>query len=101
MLGGTRMFFSDSKPYLEGDGVFLREPQMSDYTEWAKLREQSRAFLEPWEPRWAKDELSRHTFRRRVRYYYRDARQDLGYAFFLFRPSDSALIGGITLSNIR
>ena len=101
MLDGARMFFSDNRPNVEGDGVFLREPQMSDYKTWAALRTQSRAFLEPWEPRWAREELTRDTYRRRIRYYYRDARQDLGYAFFLFRTSDNALIGGLTLSNIR
>ena len=58
------------------------------------LRAESRDFLEPWEPRWPRDELDRNTYRRRIRYYYRDARQDLGYAFFLFRTSDNALIGG-------
>ncbi|MGC2397006.1 MAG: 30S ribosomal protein S5 alanine N-acetyltransferase, partial [Rhodomicrobium sp.] len=72
---GARMFFSDSRPYVEGDGVYLREPQMSDYKTWAALRSQSRAFLEPWEPRWSRDELTRDTYRRRIRYYYRDARQ--------------------------
>jgi [ribosomal protein S5]-alanine N-acetyltransferase len=101
MLGGARLFFPETKPRVEGDGVYLREPQMSDYAEWAKLRGVSRDFLERWEPRWTRDELERETFRRRIRYYYRDARQDLGYAFFLFRTSDNALIGGVTLSNIR
>jgi len=95
------MLFSEAKPYVEGDGVFLREPQMSDYKNWAELREVSRGFLEQWEPRWSRDELTRPAYRRRIRYYYRDARQDLGYAFFLFRTSDNALIGGMTLSNIR
>ncbi len=101
MLGGTRTFFTETKPLIEGEGVYLREPQMSDHKEWAALRACSRDFLEPWEPRWTRDELARDTFRRRIRFYYRDARQDLGYAFFLFRTSDSALIGGMTLSNIR
>lgn len=101
MLGGARFFFSDTKPHIEGDGVYLREPQMSDYAAWSALRAESRDFLEPWEPRWPRDELDRNTYRRRIRYYYRDARQDLGYAFFLFRTSDNALIGGLTLSNIR
>jgi len=101
MLGGARFFFSDTKPHVEGDGVYLREPQMSDYAAWSALRAESRDFLEPWEPRWPRDELDRNTYRRRIRYYYRDARQDLGYAFFLFRTSDNALIGGLTLSNIR
>lgn len=101
MLGGARYFFSDTRPHVEGDGVYLREPQMSDYAAWSALRAESRDFLEPWEPRWPRDELDRNTYRRRIRYYYRDARQDLGYAFFLFRTSDNALIGGLTLSNIR
>ncbi len=101
ILGGTRLFFPETKPRVEGEGVYLREPQMSDYPAWAKLRGLSRDFLEPWEPRWTRDELERDTYRRRIRYYYRDARQDLGYAFFLFRTSDNALIGGVTLSNIR
>ncbi|MGO8953163.1 MAG: GNAT family N-acetyltransferase [Rhodomicrobium sp.] len=95
------MFFSESKSHVEGDGVFLREPQMADYKAWATLRGESRDFLEPWEPRWTRDELDKDTYRRRIRYYSNDARQDLGYAFFLFRTSDKALIGGITLSSIR
>ena len=37
------MFFSDNRPFVEGDGVYLREPQMSDYKAWAALRAQSRA----------------------------------------------------------
>ncbi len=101
MFGGTRFFFTESRHHIEGDGVYLREPQMPDYPAWSALRAQSRDFLEPWEPRWPRDELERNTYRRRIRYYYRDARQDLGYAFFLFRTSDNALIGGATLSNIR
>jgi [ribosomal protein S5]-alanine N-acetyltransferase len=100
MFSGVR-FFAETRPHIEGDGVFLREPHMSDYPAWAALRAKSRDFLEPWEPRWPRDELDRGTYRRRIRYYYRDARQDLGYAFFLFRTSDNALIGGATLSNIR
>ncbi len=45
MLGGSRLFFSENRPHVEGDGVFLREPQMSDYKSWAELRGQSRDFL--------------------------------------------------------
>lgn len=72
MFGGTRMFFSDARPNVEGDGVYLREPQMSDFKDWAALRAESREFLEPWEPRWGRDELDRDTYRRRVRYYNND-----------------------------
>jgi len=64
-------------------------------------REASRAFLTPWEPTWPGDDLSRSAFRRRLRRYAEDQRSDTSYAFFLFRKSDEALVGGLTLANIR
>jgi ribosomal-protein-alanine N-acetyltransferase len=93
--------FSEPLPIVEGDGVYLRAPQMSDYSEWTTLREASRAFLTPWEPTWPSDDLSRAAFRRRLRRYAEDQRADTSYAFFLFRKSDDALVGGLTLANIR
>lgn len=91
----------DSTPRVEGEGVFLRPPRASDYVEWRDLRAASRDFLQPWEPTWAADDLSRAAFRRRLAAYARD--RDLGsaYPFFVFRSSDNALTGGITLSNVR
>jgi ribosomal-protein-alanine N-acetyltransferase len=74
---------------------------MGDYAAWAELRALSRDHLTPWEPQWTRDELSRDAFRRRVRHYQRELREDLGYAFFLFRDLDDRLLGGITLSNVR
>ena len=93
--------FSEPLPIIEGDGVYLRAPQMSDYSEWTTLREASRAFLTPWEPTWPSDDLSRSAFRRRLRRYAEDQRADTSYAFFLFRKADDALVGGLTLANIR
>jgi [ribosomal protein S5]-alanine N-acetyltransferase len=93
--------FSEPLPVIEGNGVYLRAPQMSDYGEWATLREASRAFLTPWEPTWPTDDLSRSAFRRRLRRYAEDQRSDQSYAFFLFRRSDNALTGGLTLANVR
>lgn len=88
-------------PIVYGNNVFLRVPQMSDYAGWAALREQSREFLTPWEPAWTSSELTRSSFRRRLKYYARDLREDLGYAFFLFDNQDDTLLGGLTLSNVR
>ena len=93
--------FSEPLPIIEGDGVYLRAPQMSDYSEWTTLREASRAFLTPWEPTWPSDDLTRSAFRRRLRRYAEDQRADTSYAFFLFRKSDDALVGGLTLANVR
>jgi len=81
--------------------VTLRTPQMTDFTEWAALREASRDFLTPWEPTWPADDLSRSAFRRRIRRYAEDMRSDQGYAFLIFRNSDNTLVGGMTLANIR
>lgn len=92
---------SDLGPVIESDFVMLRTPQMSDYPAWAELRGQSRDFLMPWEPLWASDELSRASFRRRVRHYLRDLREDVGYALFIFAASTGDLVGGLTLCNVR
>jgi ribosomal-protein-alanine N-acetyltransferase len=93
--------FSDSMPAIVGDGVALRAPQGSDFAEWAALREASRDFLVPWEPTWPDDDLSRGAFRRRLKRYADDQRSDLAYAFMIFRNDDNALVGGLTLANIR
>ncbi len=94
-------FASDPPAVIRGQGVNLRMPQVSDYGPWAELRQKSRAHLVPWEPMWTSDELSRSTFRLRVRLAVREARDDLGYVFLLFRADDDELIGGLTLSNVR
>lgn len=88
-------------PPIVGDGVMLRTPQMGDFPQWAGLREQSRAFLTPWEPIWPSDDLTRPAFRQRLRRYAEDLRADQAYPFFLFRSDDNALVGGLALANIR
>src|SRR6202051_4772431 len=93
--------FSEPLPSIAGDGVMLRTPQMTDFAEWAALRERSREFLAPWEPTWPADDLTRSAFRRRIRRYSEDLRTDQGYAFLIIRRSDDALVGGLTLANIR
>jgi ribosomal-protein-alanine N-acetyltransferase len=93
--------FSESLPGIEGAGVYLRAPQPSDYAEWSMLREASRAFLTPWEPTWPVDDLTRAAFRRRLRRYAEDLRTDQSYAYFIFRARDDALVGGLTLANVR
>lgn len=94
-------FFRRPPPALKGETVFLRGPVMSDYTEWAALREESRSFLVPWEPSWASDELSRSAFRHRLRRYRSEYDNGTGVSFFVFDAGTGALAGGITMSNIR
>ncbi|MGD9981063.1 MAG: GNAT family N-acetyltransferase [Hyphomonadaceae bacterium] len=92
---------NDGMRRIDGEGVYLRAPELRDYQEWADLREASRNFLTPWEPTWAQDETSRGSYRYKLRRYTEDARDDKAHALFVFREDDDALLGGVTLSNIR
>jgi len=94
-------FPGGQQPIIRGNGVYLRYPRVADYLQWSRLRGESRTFLEPWEPVWATDELSKGAFRRRLKRYQRETRADTAYAFFVFRARDDALLGGCTLSNVR
>ena len=91
---------ADSGFTVEAERVRLRPPRMGDFPAWSALRHSSRAFLQPWEPTWPSDDLTRPAFRRRLALYQRDQDLGLGHAFFVFSRSDDALVGGITLRNV-
>ena len=95
-------FFRRDLPALKGERVTLRLPVPGDYREWAALRSESRAFLEPWEPRWASDELDRSGMAPAASALPRGFRRAaLRVAFFIFEHETGKLLGGITLGNIR
>lgn len=91
----------DPEVEIRGARVFLRHPTMQDYAAWAELRALSRVHLTPWEPQWARDELTRSSYRRRLRQYYRELRDDQGYAYLIFSEAESRLLGGLNISNVR
>jgi len=93
--------FNETMPGITGAGVILRAPHSGDFAEWAALREASRKFLVPWEPTWPSDDLARSAFRRRLKRYAEEQRSDLAYAFLIFRTEDNAMVGGLTVANIR
>jgi ribosomal-protein-alanine N-acetyltransferase len=86
---------------IRGDRVMLRTPALSDFSQWAKLRDESRVFLAPWEPIWPTDDLTKLAFRRRLRRYLREIRNGTGYPFFVFSPDGETLLGGLTLAQIQ
>ncbi|UUP18806.1 GNAT family N-acetyltransferase [Nitratireductor thuwali] len=94
-------FFRRDMPALEGARVRLRAPRPEDYEPWAALRGESRAFLEPWEPSWAPDELTRRSFRLRLKRYRSEYDRGAGISFFVFEKESGQLAGGISLSNVR
>ncbi|WP_299820837.1 GNAT family protein [uncultured Jannaschia sp.] len=81
--------------------MLLRLPQHGDYRAWVALRQGSAAFLRPWEPEWAPDHLNRRSFTNRVYWASRSYGQGSALALFLTRKADDALIGAITMDNIR
>lgn len=96
-------FTADPTPrtIIKGDGVMLRQPVMDDFEEWAALRQRSRAFLEPWEPLWSDDDLTRRAYRQRIKRAVLESDADEAYAFLIFRMQDQAMVGGVTLGLVR
>jgi [ribosomal protein S5]-alanine N-acetyltransferase len=89
-------------PILAGARVDLRPPLLADFSAWAALRAESRDFLEPFEPAWEPDALSRSAYRGRVRQAALDWREDRGYSFHVFeRENGGRLVGGINLTQVR
>ncbi|WP_136441646.1 GNAT family N-acetyltransferase [Pacificoceanicola onchidii] len=86
---------------LETERLTLRPPVHSDFTPWSTLRRDSRDYLTPWEPTWAPDHLSRRSFTNRVYWASRSINGSTAVPLFLIRREDEALIGAITLDNIR
>ena len=91
----------DPQPLVRGDGLYLRPAIAADYSAWARLREQSRAFLTPWEPTWPADDLTRAAFRRRLRRQADEMARDESFAFLIFDSTSDELLGGLTLGGIR
>ena len=86
---------------IETDRMTLRPPEHSDFRAWTDLRRASRAFLQPWEPTWAADHLSRKSFTNRVYWAQRSVRGETALPLFMFRRDTGDLLGAITLDNIR
>jgi ribosomal-protein-alanine N-acetyltransferase len=86
---------------IESERMTLRLPQHADFRPWAALRESSRDFLTPWEPLWASDHLGRKAFTNRVYWANRATSQGTALPLMLIRREDGALLGAITLDNIR
>lgn len=95
MLGRSK------KIRLQTDRMVLRPPMHGDFRAWTSLRADSADFLQKWEPVWSKDHLSRKSFTNRVYWAQRSISNGNAVPLFLVRREDDALLGAITLDNIR
>lgn len=89
------------KVRIETERMTLRLPQHADWKAWSQLRADSQAFLTPWEPVWSSDHLSRRAFTNRVYWAARAEAQGTALPLILIRREDQALLGAVTLDNIR
>ena len=93
--------FAEPLPIIEGDEVVLRTPQMTDFRGMGGAAGDEPRVSHAVGASWPVDDLTRAAFRRRIKRYAEDLRTDTGYAFVIARCSDGALVGGLTLANIR
>lgn len=95
------MLLPKRKVRIETERLTLRPPVHADFRDWASLRQESRDFLQPWEPTWASDHLARKSFTNRVYWAQRSIASGSAMPLFIIRREDQALLGAITLDNIR
>lgn len=86
---------------IETERLLLRPPERADHVPWAALRRKSQTFLQDWEPARSEDHLSARAFRTRVAWSRRAISADRAVPLFIFRKADGALLGAITLDNLR
>ena len=86
---------------IDTERMALRPPQHTDFRPWSELRRNSAEFLQPWEPSWSTDHLTRKGFVNRVYWANRSIQQGTAVPLFLIRRDDNGLLGAITLDNIR
>ena len=89
------------KPKIETERMTLRLPAHQDFRTWAELRAVSAEHLTAWEPVRTADHLTRKAFTNRVYWAARAEVQGTALALLLVRRVDRAVLGGITLDNIR
>ncbi|CAN7636865.1 GNAT family protein [Bosea sp. LjRoot9] len=90
-----------TRPLIRTQNLALRAPVATDYAAWAVLRMESREFLTPWEPVWNEDDLTRTSFRLRVKRAAREIATDEAYSLFIFDTRSETLLGGLTLGLVR
>jgi RimJ/RimL family protein N-acetyltransferase len=69
---------------LDGPGIQLRPARRNDFAAWADLRARSAHHLQPFEPIWPADDLTKPAFARRLGAYEQDMERGLAYPFLIF-----------------
>ena len=78
------MIFGKPEIILKTTNLELRAPHFSDFDQWRSVRENSKAFLELWEPKRDSEFFKRSAFNNRVRWARKSSRAGQTYQFFIF-----------------
>ena len=95
------MFGLRGRVRIDTERMVLRPPTHGDFRQWSELRRESAAFLQPWEPSWSNDHLTRKGFVNRVYWSNRSIQQGTAVPLFLIGRSSNRILGAITLDNVR
>ena len=90
----------NSKSIISGNDLYIRFPRVSDYNQWFQIRNESKNFLQPWEPLWSANHLSKHYYKMLLKSYQAGVKHEITYPFFVFNINNE-LIGAIILTNVR
>ncbi len=90
-----------SETLIVSERLLLRPPVRADFEAWQRLRADSRDTLEPREPLWPTDALSRADWNRRLTAWHRAWRDGSAFVFLIRRQRDDVLMGGISLTHVR
>jgi ribosomal-protein-alanine N-acetyltransferase len=90
---------------LQGERIFLRGADVTDWRAWCVAREGSRDFLTPWEPLWPPNALTYNYYCNLVRRQAMEWRKGTGFTFLIYlretNDREAPLVGGIALTEIQ
>ena len=95
------IFLIKKEKELIGKKVILRVPKKEHWREWAELRQESRNFLQPWEPKWPSTFLTKSSFSKFINMIETALIKKTGYNFFIFHKKTNNLMGGLSLTNLK
>ena len=97
------MFFNAEIPSFSNEDILLRTPKMSDFSQWQQVRIKNKNYLTPFEPRWHDIDLTKQSFKQRLKRQKKSMQEKTEFVFFIFLKQQSVqkLVGSISLSNIR
>ena len=78
------IFLVKQEKELIGKKVILRKSKKQNWREWVELRQRSRNFLQPWEPKWPNNFLTKESFTRFINVAETSLKKKTNYNFFIF-----------------